>query len=335
MLGIAFGTRPEWLKIKSVVEELEKREIPFQLIFTGQHEDLVKDVGYPMRGINMVFDIDYDRKRLDNIVYSVLEQTNEWLGSITKLMVQGDTSSAFACALAAFHRQIPVIHLEAGLRTNDLTQPFPEEANRQMISCIASLHLCPTKDARENLIREHKAFQGITRVTGNTVLDNLRDVVVAPQKKVLVTMHRRENHELLWQWFAEIDELARIYSQYEFVLPIHPNPAVVQYKDSFNYVKVVDPMPHDELVDYLSQCSYVITDSGGIQEEAAFLKVPCAVCRRETERTEGLGNFALLCRVPENVSSTMAFLDNLKMEGPCPYGDGHAAEKVVDAIQGL
>lgn len=333
MLGIAFGTRPEWLKIKPVVEELEKREIPFQLIFTGQHEDLVKDVPFDAR----FYIHDLCANRLDNIVYHVLEGAWRVIekSGITKLMVQGDTSSAFACALAAFHRQIPVIHLEAGLRTNDLKQPFPEEANRQMISCIASLHLCPTKDARGNLIREYKAFQGITRVTGNTVLDNLRGVVVAPQKKVLVTMHRRENHDLLWQWFAEIDELARIYSEYEFLLPIHPNPAVIRYKDSFNYVKVVDPMPHDELVDYLSQCSYVITDSGGIQEEAAFLKVPCAVCRKETERTEGLGNFALLCRVPENVSSTMAFLDNLKMEGPCPYGDGHAAEKVVDAIQGL
>jgi UDP-N-acetylglucosamine 2-epimerase (non-hydrolysing) len=333
MLGIAFGTRPEWLKIKPVVEELEKRKIPFQLIFTGQHEDLVKDVPFDAR----YYIHDMCANRLDNIVYHVLEDAWQVIdkSDITKLMVQGDTSSAFACALAAFHRQIPVIHLEAGLRTYNKEQPFPEEANRQMISSLASLHLCPTELARDILIEESKTLQSKVVVTGNTVLDNLKDVVVAPQKKVLVTMHRRENHDLLWQWFAEIDEVARLNSDYEFVLPIHPNPAVIQYKDSFNYVKVVDPMPHDELVDYLSQCSYVITDSGGIQEEAAFLKVPCAVCRRETERTEGLGNFALLCRVPENVSSIMTFLDNLKMEGPCPYGDGHAAEKVVDAIQGL
>lgn len=336
VLGIAFGTRPEWLKVRPVVEELEKRNIPFHLIFTGQHETLVKDISRTMRGIDIALDEHFDRRRLDNIVYSVLGDTNEWLSDITKLMVQGDTTSAFACALAAFHRQIPVIHLEAGLRTNDLEQPFPEEANRQMISCIAALHLCPTKLARDNLVRENKHLQSYDIiVTGNTSLDNIKDVQTSLKKRILVTMHRRENHECLSSWFLNLDELAGQYSDHEFLLPLHPNPNVVKYRDSMKHIKVVDPMSHDDLIGYLASCKYVITDSGGIQEEAAFLKKPCMVCRKETERTEGLANFSILCKGPEYVSDIYNRLPHLMMKGSCPYGDGQAAEKVVDAIQGL
>lgn len=335
MLGIAFGTRPEWLKIKPVAEELKKRNIPFGLIFTGQHEDLIDENAAMRMGAKTFHRTCIDQLsnyRLNSIVSSLLLDDFIFDG-ITKIMVQGDTSSAFAVALSAFHRQIPVIHLEAGLRTHNLEQPYPEEANRQMISCITSLHLCPTQIAFDCLMQEGKLLKQKHAVTGNTALDNLRDVVVTPENKILVTMHRRENHSRMWEWFFAIDELAKVYSQYEFVLPIHPNPAVSKFRNHFEHVKVVDPMSHDELIDYLSKCSYVITDSGGIQEEAAFLRVPCVVCRKETERTEGLGNFSILCKVPENLSHAIVWLDALKVEGPCPYGDGYAAEKVVDAIQ--
>lgn len=342
MLGIAFGTRPEWIKVKPVVEELRRRNIEFRLVFTGQHEDLLSEISsdFDARKIWMYDDlwdqVTGNRNRLDNIVFSVLEKTDRWLEGITKLMVQGDTSSAFACALAAFHHQIPVIHLEAGLRTYDLEQPFPEEANRQMISCIAALHLCPTKLAKDHLIRENRHLQSYdVIVTGNTSLDNIRDVKTSSEKKVLVTMHRRENHDSLSHWFANLDYLAGQYPDWEFLLPLHPNPNVVKYKENFKFIRVVDPMPHDELISYLASCQYVITDSGGIQEEAAFLSKPCMVCRKETERTEGLNNFSILCKGPEYVTDIYDRLSHLHMSGHCPYGDGHAAEKVVDAIQGL
>jgi len=352
MLGIAFGTRPEWIKILPVVKELIERVIPFKLIITGQHSDLLNynkisedlfDRGYDpadwkkgkrtMRVLEIAT-LD-DANRLDSIVSSILSKSDNILDGCTSIMVQGDTTSAFACALAAFHRQIPVIHLEAGLRTYVLEQPFPEEGNRQMISCIAKLHLCPTYEAEENLYSERKDWQSLVKTTGNTVLDNIRDVKTTNLKRVLVTMHRRENHERLDEWFTNINALAKERPDYEFLLPIHPNPNVLKHRDLLTHVKVVEPMEHDELIKYLASCEYVITDSGGIQEEACFLRKPTIVCRKDTEREEGLGNFSMLCTGPEFLSDIHGRLHKLKCEGPCPYGDGHSVEKVVDAIQGL
>ena len=332
MLGIAFGTRPEWLKIKPVVAELEKQGVPHKLIFTGQHNTLINELDINPAFASCDGHKDGYRNRLDNIVYSALDWTSDWLNDIDPLMVQGDTASAFACALAAFHRKIPVIHLEAGLRTQDLENPFPEEGYRQMISCITELHLCPTHRARETLVAERKAFQSSVVVVGNTVLDNSRDVKTTLEKKVLVTMHRRENHERMGEWFININAFAREHPDYEFLLPIHPNPEILKHSYLLTHVKIVEPMAHDELVQYLASCEYVITDSGGIQEEACFLRKPTIVCRKETERQEGLGNFSALCVGPEYLSYIHGQLHHLKCEGKCPYGDGYSAEKVVKAI---
>ena len=328
MLGIAFGTRPEWLKIKPVCVELDRRKIPFRIIFTGQHESLLDGVDFDKR----IYIHDNEKNRLNKIVTSLISEESA-LKDLKYLMVQGDTTSAFAMALSAFHKGIPVIHLEAGLRTNDIKQPFPEESNRQMISCIASLHLCPTEDSRKNLIKENRNLQSSIVVTGNTVLDNIRDVVTSQDKKVLITMHRRENHANLKNWFEQIDLLASKYSEYDFILPIHPNPNVLKYKNIFNSVKVVDPMSHEDLIKYLASCERVITDSGGLQEEAAFLRKPCMVCRQDTERREGLGNFSLLCTNHNSVDIVFQKLLHLEMSGDCPYGNGYAAIEVVNAIE--
>lgn len=336
MLGIAFGTRPEWLKIKPVVEELKERGLPFGLIFTGQHVDLLGQTGCTEM-IEHVWHMPegFLSNRLDSIVSQILESAED-LDNFSQIMVQGDTGSAFATALAAFHRKIPVIHLEAGLRTWNLEQPYPEEGYRQMISCIASLHLCPTLHARASLVNEGARLLHSTAIeTGNTVLDNIRDVKTTKEKKVLVTMHRRENHERMGEWFKEIDLLAGsgVMINHEFLLPIHPNPEVSKYRDTFENVKVVDPLSHDKLINYLASCDFVITDSGGIQEEAAFLRKPCIVCRRQTERGEGLGNFSILARTPEQLWIRFMEMQKLPLSGPCPYGDGYAAKKVVDAIE--
>lgn len=341
MLGIAFGTRPEWLKIKPVCIELKERNIPFQLIFTGQHKDLVSEdevmkLGATRFTVTSLEDNYGNGTRLDGIVSELLYDPpglEDW-SDVSALMVQGDTTSAFAMALSAFHRQIPVIHLEAGLRTYNLEQPFPEEANRQMISCIASLHLCPTKLSKDRLLRENRHLQSYdVVVTGNTSLDNIRDIKTSTGARILVTMHRRENHESLESWFVNLDYLAFQYPEYEWLLPLHPNPNVVKHKGLLKNIRVVEPLSHNELIKYLSSCKYVITDSGGIQEEAAFLKKPCMVCREDTERSEGLDNFSILCKSYENVSDVFNFLPHLRMSGPCPYGDGYASKKVVDAIQ--
>lgn len=331
MLGIAFGTRPEWLKIKPVVDELIEQNVPYRLIFTGQHEDLVADVTFDYR--YYIHDLCFNR--LDNIVYHVLEDAHNKIGklNLSALMVQGDTTSAFACALAAFHRKIPVIHLEAGLRTYDNAQPFPEEANRRMISAIASVNLCPTEESCLKLSRE--LVPGSKHFVGNTVLDNIKDVKTGSNGTVLVTMHRRENQENMAEWFRSIDALAQANPHLRFVLPIHPNPEVKKHKDILKRVIVVDPLSHDALIGLLANSEAVVTDSGGIQEEAAFLRKPCIVCREATERPEGLGNFSLLCETPSGLSGAYKDAMMLPMSGDCPYGDGNSAKRVVKIVQGL
>ena len=338
MIGVAFGTRPEWIKIKPVCQELKRRSVPFAVIFTGQHKDLVTEENLSQLGANSLRTLSLKvespkMNRLDSVTSGIL--TEDFTEGLSSIMVQGDTTSAFSVALAAFHRGVPVIHLEAGLRTYDLHQPFPEEANRQMISSIASLHLCPTELSKEHLTKEGRGLQSRIVVTGNTALDNIKNIKTTIQNRVLVTMHRRENHDNMRDWFLSIDTLASKYSEYEFIIPLPPNPNVVKCRDMFKHVRVVDPMPHDELINYLSSCSYVITDSGGIQEESSFFRKPCMVCRKETERTEGLGNFSILCKKPELVSEKYDLLSKLEMTGRCPYGNGKAAEKVVEEIEKL
>lgn len=335
MLGIAFGTRPEWLKIKPVAEELKRAKIPFGLIFTGQHEDLVDENEAFKMGASFFHRTCIEKNsdnRLNNVVSSLLSDDFIFDG-VTRVMVQGDTSSAFAVALSAFHNLIPVIHLEAGLRTYNRHEPFPEEVNRQMISSLADVHLCPTNLSLGNLRNE--GVRGEMYVVGNTVLDGLKGIKRNKQNKILVTMHRRENLDSMGEWFQAIEEMAETHPEYDFILPMHPNPFIQQHKEKLSKVIVKEPLQHDELIEILSQSAYVITDSGGIQEEAAFLRVPCAVCRRTTERIEGLSEFSVLCRHPEELKGILLELDSLPMRGNCPYGDGDSAKKVVNAIQGL
>jgi UDP-N-acetylglucosamine 2-epimerase (non-hydrolysing) len=306
------------------LQELEG-VLEYKTLFTGQHTSLVDGP------TDYRLEIKTGRSRLDSIVSSIMDSFDFKEEGVEMVLVQGDTTSAYAMAVSAFHHQIPVVHLEAGLRTYDLSQPYPEEANRQMIGRIATIHLCPTDLAKERLLQEK--VSGIVEVVGNTVLDNLVGLQTTLEKRVLVTMHRRENHARIREWFKEIERLACQYADYEFVLPQHPNPAVVEHCDVFEKVKVVPPMKYHQLLDYLSSCAYVITDSGGIQEEGSFLRKPCLVCRKETERSEGLNNFSLLCESPEMLFERYTQLQALPLEGPCPYGDGHASAKVAKVLE--
>ena len=326
MLLVCYGTRPEYIKVQPIIER-KQSEIKIKTLFTGQHKDLVDvESDYHIE----IFD---GRNRLDSIVASAMNCLNFKKEGITAVLVQGDTTSAMAMALSAFHNKIPVIHLEAGLRTYNLLEPYPEEANRQIISRIAAVHLCPTFLTKERLVEEKVA--GIIEVVGNTVLDNLVNIPIRKEKKVLVTMHRRENHHNIKDWFFAIDKLAIAHADYEFLLPIHPNPTIKKHKKLFKKVKVVDPLKYNELLEYLSSCSYVITDSGGIQEEAAFFKKPCLVCRRETERVEGLLDFSLLCANPAELEDRFAETRRLNPVQDCPYGDGDATGKIMEILKRL
>ena len=334
MILIAFGTRPEWIKIKPVVDKLQGKT-PVGLLFTGQHTSLIDDSikDYDCKTIEI--NDEGCSNRLDEIVRDVLLQFPS--DTVSSVMVQGDTTSAFAVALAAFHRQIPVIHLEAGLRTFDKYNPYPEEFNRTAISALATVHLCPTETSAENLLRSNPNDQ--IHVVGNTVLDHLVGIIPTLEDFVFVTMHRRENHSLIPEWFSAINELAKQekfdYNGLGFILPIHPNPDVKKHASLLKDVTVWPPLSHSQCIKYISRCRFVITDSGGIQEEACFLKKKCIVCRKVTERTEGLGDFAFMCKHPDELAGLfdkMKHSSNALVDKPCPYGDGYAAEKIADIL---
>lgn len=328
MILLTYGTRPEYIKILPIINEMRKREIPFRVFFTGQHETLVN--GY----YDVRLDIEeYNHEnRLDNIMANLMSLNNHVFEDIKAVLVQGDTTSVVGMAIAAMHRQIPVIHLEAGLRSYDTKNPYPEEYNRKIVSAIAEIHLCPTEDSVKNLNKEN-IFNGVYLV-GNTALDNL-----LPYKEkfengnqVLVTLHRRENHENISEWFEVINELAK-HTDYEFILPIHPNPNVLAQKGTLKHVKVVDPLPHKELLDILVKAKMVITDSGGLQEECSFLNKQCLVCRKVTERPEALGFTNHLVTSPRMLKSEFyRVLRTKPKHQECPYGDGHSAEKICNLL---
>ncbi len=320
---LCFGTRPEWLKIKPLIKVLEN----YQLLFTGQHTDLLKDIS-----TDYEIKINQNKNRLDQVVSDCLLQFPD--GDFDTVLVQGDTVSAFACALAAFHRGKKICHLEAGLRTYDLKHPYPEESYRQMISRISDTNLCPTALSKGNLLNE--LASGDSHVVGNTVLDNLLTYKDKCEytNKILVTLHRRENHLLIHNWFEKINNLAKKYSDLEFILPIHPNPKVRKHKNLLSYVNVVDPLEHSALLDILVKCKLVISDSGGLQEESSFLKKKIIVCRKTTERPEGKKSGQLsICESPDDLHGIFEeLIYNYEVDGDCPYGDGLSSLKIAKIL---
>ena len=324
MILISFGTRPEYIKIKPLLEVF-KGHIPYKLLFTGQHEDLLSSMQEDLRRLKVVA----GHNRLDSIVESVMNN-DEIFKDVDAVLVQGDTTSVLAVALAAFHRKVKVIHLEAGLRTYNKDHPYPEEFNRRVVSCMADINLCPTQESVSNLLKE--TVPGQIHLVGNTVLDNLIHIEPSRQNHVVITMHRRENHHILPEWFSELDKLAQENPELDFVLPIHPNPNVQKHRKLLKHVRVVDPMDYSEFLELLSTSFLVITDSGGLQEESSFFKKKCIVCREKTERIEGMGTFSFMTD-PEGLSELFYTLkaDPIPV-GDCPYGDGHSAERIRDIL---
>ncbi len=319
MMLLCFGTRPEWLKIKPLIEVLDN----YQLLFTGQHSDLLKDLK-----VDYKITIGNNSNRLDQLISDCLLQFPE--GNFNSVLIQGDTASAFACAIAAFNRKKKIYYLEAGLRSYNLDHPYPEEGYRQMIARLADINLCPTELSKENLINER--VQGKCYVVGNTVLDNL-----LPYKdkceytnKVLVTLHRRENHYQMDQWFTEINNLAKDNPDLEFILPLHPNPNVQKYKHLLTNINVIEPLSHPELLDILVKCKLVISDSGGLQEEGSFFNKKVIVCRKTTERPEGIDTGHLyMCESPKELPLLFEIINkDYPVDSECPYGDGMSSNKI-------
>lgn len=338
---ICYGTRPEWIKVKPVIEELRRRKLLFKTLFTGQHMDLVEgtnpDIQFDLGNGN-------NGNRLDSILAAIAMNFDRYSDEISKhtdVLVQGDTASALAVALCSFHRKKNIIHLEAGLRTYDIENPWPEEAYRSMISRITQLHLCPTPASMQNLERERAP--GTKVLVGNTVLDNLVGVKTSEENIVLVTLHRRENIKYLDDWYNSIVKIVNNLPSYEFIFPMHKNPEVGRIINKLllsnrNNITILEPLAHKDCIDILAKCKLVITDSGGLQEEACFLRKKVIVCRQFTERSESIGLNAKLVPLPWDLSYNLVnnFLAEKMLEyKDCPFGNGNSAALVVNSIQSL
>jgi len=357
-----FGTRPEAIKMCPLVKKLEDHpQIDSYVCLTGQHREMLAQV------IN-IFDIriDYDlnimrpQQTLTTITSDVLVGM---VGILDKeepdlVLVHGDTTTSFVVALAAFYQKIPVGHVEAGLRTNDMYSPFPEEMNRTLTGHIATLHFAPTETSRNNLFAEN-ICQNIF-ITGNTVIDSfkytvkdnylfkndaLKSLDLSNKRLILMTAHRRENLGTpMKDIFRAVKRIAQDYRDVLVVYPVHLNPAVKDTAFSIlgdvKGVMLIEPIEVDDMHNLMARSFLVLTDSGGLQEEAPSFGVPVIVLRTETERPEAVdaGTVKIAGVNEDDIYSHVTLLLDSKSEymkmakAINPYGDGHASERVVKAI---
>ncbi|MFG6302869.1 non-hydrolyzing UDP-N-acetylglucosamine 2-epimerase [Corynebacterium hesseae] len=360
-----YGTRPEAIKVAPVIKALEKDErFESVAVSTGQHKEMLEQVN-TMFGIEPKLDLHLMKpgQGLNEIVSRALMGLDEIIDAEQPdvIISQGDTSTAMAAALAGFHRGVKIVHLEAGLRTGDIHSPFPEEANRKLIGQVAELHLAPTAGSMENLRRENVRSKDIA-VTGNTVIDALleaaswdtefedpalQEAAESGKRLVVVTTHRRENLEAMKEIGGAVKDLAEAYPDINFVLPLHLNPkvreAVLPEVESLSNVIITDPLPYDQFTKLLDRATIILTDSGGVQEEAPALGKPVLVMRQNTERPEAVvaGTVKL---VGTNRSLIVAEAKLLLDDDAAyhsmanavnPYGDGKAADRAVAAIAEL
>jgi UDP-N-acetylglucosamine 2-epimerase (non-hydrolysing) len=343
------GTRPEIIKVAPLYLKLkENKKFETQLLFTGQHIDLAQEL-WKLFKIEPKINFTLSRGMDLNNMFSELIFQSNLLSRVTKpdlVIVQGDTTSALAVALASFHQKIPVAHLEAGLRTWDNGNPYPEEANRRMIDSFADLLFAPTELTYQNLMREK--CPGIAYVTGNTIVDAVKMIeekrdksIIESAWHVLWTMHRRESRgKHFVKMVGALKDLSKRFPEMNWVFPVHPSPEVRNAVASLNglhNVELVEPMKYNELLRFISNSSLVVTDSGGIQEEAVTLKKHCLVMRDKTERPEALesGWVHLIGRERGRIVQCVTHaLDGELKNGmnKNPFGNGDASEKCVKII---
>ncbi|MEM8948907.1 MAG: UDP-N-acetylglucosamine 2-epimerase (non-hydrolyzing) [Pseudomonadota bacterium] len=364
-----FGTRPEAIKLGPVVKALKAEPgIELTVCTTGQHREMLKQV---LDLFEIVPDVDLDLmtpgQTLTDITRRVLEKLSPMLAErpVDWLLVQGDTTTAFAAGLAAFYAKIPVAHVEAGLRSGDIYQPFPEEVNRKMVSTFAALHFAPTPETRDNLLKEGIAAEAI-KVTGNSVIDALLyfqkrldedeelaqsferqfDFLDPTRRLILVTGHRRENFEGgIDRMCAALLEIAG-RGDVQIVYPVHPNPnvrgPVGQILANKDGIHLLDPLDYLPFVYMMTKAEIILTDSGGIQEEAPALGKPVLVTRETTERPEGVAaGTAKLVGTDRAliVSELNTLLDDqdayqTMSRAHNPYGDGKTSARIVAALRG-
>ena len=357
-----FGTRPEAIKMAPLVKELAAREgLASICCVTAQHRQMLDSV-LEVFDVKPDWDLDImtPRQTLSTITSKCLVGMDEAIDALKPdmILVHGDTSTTFAGALSAFYHQVPVGHVEAGLRTYDKYSPYPEEMNRKLVTAIADLYFCPTENNRENLRRE-----GITEnvfVTGNTVIDALRTTVrenfvfatealnrlpYESKKVVLVTCHRRENYgQPMEDIMSALAHIARTHEDVVLVYPVHLSPVVQEcarrHLGDIPNVLLTAPLSADEMHNLMARCYLVLTDSGGLQEEAPALGKPVLVLRRETERPEavtagtvklaGVARDGIVSMARQLITDPAAYA--AMAHAVNPYGDGSACRRIADAI---
>jgi UDP-N-acetylglucosamine 2-epimerase (non-hydrolysing) len=359
------GTRPEAIKLALVIQELRRRSADFEtaVVHTGQHRTMLENA-LKFFHIKPDFDLDVMRpnQTLNSLTCRVLDTVENACHRFEPhmVLVQGDTTTAFASALAAYYCKIPVGHVEAGLRSGDIYNPFPEEVNRRLVSVVTQIHFAPTAQSRENLLAEGIPNEKIV-VTGNTVIDTLRALGELPEhswvgtpldgipkdgsRLVLVTSHRRES----WGTDQEhmclaLRELVEKHKDVRVIYPVHMNPNVRSTVNALlqgaDRIHLTEPLDYVTFVSLLRKCFLVLTDSGGIQEEAPTFGKPVLVLRKVTERPEasqfgmakiiGMSRDAIVSEADRLLTDSEAYLD--MSEGKNPYGDGHGSERIVEAI---
>lgn len=356
---LVFGTRPEAIKMCPLVNELKRREsIETIVCVTGQHRQMLDQVLEAFKVVpNYDLSIMKDKQTLFDVTVNILERIKTVLEDVKPdvVLVHGDTSTTFVTALACFYLQIPVGHVEAGLRTYNIYSPYPEEFNRQAVGIISQYNFAPTEMSKENLIKEGKKIETIY-VTGNTAIDALKTTVresyshpelewAKGSRLILITAHRRENlGEPMKNMFKAIRRVMDEHPDVKAIYPIHMNPAVRETANAIlgddERIHIIEPLDVLDFHNFLAKSHLILTDSGGIQEEAPSLGKPVLVMRDTTERPEGIvagtlklvgteedviyQNFTELLD-NENAYSTMAHATN-------PYGDGHACERIANII---
>ncbi len=363
-VAVVLGTRPEAIKLAPVIRELYRHPEFFEVrvISTAQHRDMIAPI---FNFFGLQADDDLDIMQPSQTLYDISKKTLERIEVCfaqqqpDMVLVQGDTSTAMTTALAAFYNKIPVGHVEAGLRSGNRYDPYPEEMNRRLIAQLASVHFAPTKANRENLLLENVPDDSIF-ITGNTVIDALHEIVSAsgnetnlllpeidPTKKIiLVTTHRRENFgEPQRNIFRALTELLESHNDIEIILPVHPNPhvqeAVQQYLPSHPGLHTIEPLDYISFIQLMNAAHFILTDSGGIQEEAPALGKPVLVLRRTTERNELLasGNGKLIGVEEEDiVREVNTLLSNQEAYSAMarkqyPFGEGGAAARIVEIVK--
>ncbi len=357
-----FGTRPEAIKMAPVVRELLKHpEIETKVCLTAQHREMLDQV---VDLFQLPVDYDLDIMKQGQSLYDITDRVLLGLKEVLEkekpdlVLVHGDTTTTFSATLAAFYQQIDVGHVEAGLRTGNMYSPFPEEANRRLTSVLTALHFAPTETARQNLLKENQKDDHIFTV-GNSVIDALlatvkKDYVfedkelqdIEEHKRIiLVTTHRRENlGEPMRNVYRALRRLVETVPDTEVVFPVHRNPlvrqAVKEVLDGVPGIHLVDPMEYEPFTNLMARSAIILTDSGGIQEEAPSLGKPVLVLRDTTERPEAVasGTVKLVGTDEDKVYNTAYKLLTDEeayremAESINPYGDGHTSERIVQAI---